>query len=131
MLTVTKKFSFCYAHFLPSYKGDCSKVHGHNSNVECAFTMMPGAYNGMCVDFKDIKKIIAPIIEELDHSFLNDIITIPTAENIVLHLITKINKTLLGPYLARVRVSETDDSFAEWERDAWVGVDLAAKGAGK
>ncbi len=115
MLTVTKKFSFCYGHYLPEYDGDCCRLHGHNSNVEVEFRGMPGEYDGMCVDFKRIKRIVKPIIDSLDHRFINDILEIPTAENIVLYFLENIRKTELGSYLIRIRVSETDDSFAEWK----------------
>ncbi len=121
-ITVTKKFSFSYAHNLPEYEGDCARVHGHNSNVEVEFTneyaQLPRAYPGMVVDFKDIKKIVGPIIDELDHHNLNDILAPfnPTAENIADWIAGHIMETYLGPGLIRVQVSETDDSFATWRK---------------
>lgn len=121
MLTVTKKFDFAYAHLLPGYDGDCDKLHGHNSEVEVEFTHhsdLPRTYMGMIVDFKEIKKVVGPIIDRLDHSFLNDLFDPqslnPTAENITEWLVREILKTKLGCGLSRVRVSETPDSFAEW-----------------
>lgn len=121
MLTVTKKFNFSYAHRLPNYDGDCANMHGHNSEVEVEFTysgLSPRAYVGMIVDFKTIKKVVGPIIDQLDHSMLNGIpgLEIPTAENIVQWLCKKILVTELGPGLSRVRVSETPDSYAEWRQ---------------
>ena len=120
MITVTKKFSISYGHFLPGYSGDCAKQHGHNSEIEVEFTdspKMPYAYPGMVVDFKDIKKIVGPIINKLDHENLNDLTPFfskpPTAENMALYLAAEIKKTTLGPGFVRVRVSETPDSFAE------------------
>ncbi len=119
MLTVTKKFTFSYAHHLPEYDGDCANMHGHNSDVEVEFKkhkLMPPAYDGMVIDFKDIKKVVEPIIEKLDHSNLNDILDCnPTAENIAVWIALQIlNGTDLGPGLVRVQVSETNDSFATW-----------------
>ena len=118
MITVTKQFNFCYAHFLPDYDGKCVNLHGHNSVVEMEFTC-PGieTYPGMVVDFTTIKKEINPIIEQLDHKFLNkDLpeITPPTAENIVQWIVDHILSTPLGPGLIRVRVSETPTSWTEW-----------------
>jgi 6-pyruvoyltetrahydropterin/6-carboxytetrahydropterin synthase len=122
MISVTKKFSFSYAHHLPEYDGDCQRVHGHNSNVEVEFSnqapIMPAAYPGMVVDFKIIKKIVDPIIDELDHHDLNQVIVgNPTAENIAQWIADKIGKTSIGAGLVRVQVSETDDSFATWRKE--------------
>lgn len=119
MITVTKKFSFCYAHHLPNYKGDCARLHGHNSNVEVEFKstpQMPAAYDGMVVDFKDIKKVVQPIIDMLDHRDINVILSpgTPTAENIAEWIASEISYTSIGHGLVRVQVSETDDSFATW-----------------
>ena len=125
MLSVTKKFDFSYGHFLSNYDGDCSEQHGHNSEVEVEFgnilkSAPPPSYPGMIIDFKDIKKIVGPIIDSLDHKNLNDLTAFtfmsPTAENITKHLVGTIQKTSIGPALIRVRVSETPDSFAEWRK---------------
>lgn len=34
MITVTRKYSFCYGHRLPGYDGKCANFHGHNAEVE-------------------------------------------------------------------------------------------------
>jgi len=124
MISVTKKFEFSYAHFLPGYIGDCANLHGHNSNVEVEFAFdkkMPLAYDGMVVDFKDIKKYIKPIIDELDHKLLNDFFDDdinPTAEYIATWIAGRIKETTsIGAGLIRVQVSETNDSFATWRPD--------------
>lgn len=31
IVTITKKFDFCYGHCLPGYNGKCVNQHGHNS----------------------------------------------------------------------------------------------------
>ena len=116
-VTVTKKFDFCYGHFLPDYNGDCKNQHGHNSVVEVEFGENPyQTFNGMVLDFKEIKKHVGPIINELDHKNLNEVMTdIPTAENICVHIAKQIMlRCPFGKALLRVRVSETSDSFAEW-----------------
>ena len=119
-VTVTKKFSFSYAHHLPEYEGDCSRIHGHNSAVEVEFCKsgMPKTYPGMVVDFKDIKRIVGPIIKRLDHQDINEILKPynPTAENIADWIAGHIIETEIGNGLIRVQVSETDDSFSTWRR---------------
>ncbi len=121
MITVTKKFEFSYGHHLPGYQGDCSKNHGHNSEVEIELASSlrkdESIYKGMICDFKDIKKGISPIIDELDHSYLNDLMEIPTAEEICMYIVNEIQSAFPDAKLVRVRVSETSDSFAEWRKD--------------
>jgi len=115
--TVTRIIKFCYGHYLPNYNGLCLNQHGHNSTVEieCAGTMGSSPYPGMVIDFKDIKTAMRPIIEKLDHHNLNDVLPQeflpPTAENISRYIFWKARNS--GLYVIRVRVSETDNSFAE------------------
>lgn len=83
--TATKKFHFCYAHRLPQYNGKCSNMHGHNAEVEVTVSGTyrgPGEYHGMVVDFGILKNIVSPSIEAFDHCTINDLMLIPTAENI-------------------------------------------------
>lgn len=123
MLTVTKKFNFCYGHSLPNYNGLCVNQHGHNSEVEVEVMQahdMPDAYPSMVVDFRDLKVIIEPILEQLDHLNLNEALPAafipPTAENIVQWFVGELLKTPIGPGISRVRISETPTSWAEWRR---------------
>jgi 6-pyruvoyltetrahydropterin/6-carboxytetrahydropterin synthase len=129
MITVTKKFSFCYGHYLPEYQGKCRNFHGHNSEVEVEVAGPTfGEYPGMVMDFGNIKKIVEPIIDELDHKMLNEHLSfqkycsslsmsecIPTGEAICGYLVEKIKEKI--PTIIRVRVSETPTSWAEWRKD--------------
>jgi queuosine biosynthesis protein QueD len=148
MVTVTKRFEFCYAHHLPEYEGKCKNVHGHNSIVEVTFESIAGynPYPGMVIDFSEIKKYVQPIIDVLDHKYLNNDISLfteadfhvhhfysleeeqrkdleqgvfdvtPTAENIAMYIVHEIHKTPIGEGLTRVRVYETLDNWAEWNK---------------
>lgn len=124
MLTVTKIFRFCYGHHLPDYEGKCKNFHGHNCRLEITVReprIHPhDNYPGMVMDFGDLKKIVTPIIEELDHKNLNEILPAafipPTAENIAMFFVFRLNNIkVLNGRLVRVRVYETDDSYATWE----------------
>ena len=121
MLSVCKKFDFCYGHHLPGYQGDCKNAHGHNGIVQVE--VAEGVYDegdiypSMVIDFKEMKKIVKEeVINLLDHKYLNDVIEIPTAENTVRFLVEKLKKPF-GSHLVRVRFYETPDSYAEWKRD--------------
>ncbi len=123
MITVTKKFSFCYGHFLPDYQGKCHNQHGHNSELEVEIAGdkdTVGPSNGMIIDFADLKEGVETwVISHIDHQNLNEKMTdAPTAENIVEWVANSIDAWLQTKYygltLVRVRLTETPTSWAEW-----------------
>lgn len=115
MLTVTKRFEFCYSHFLPAHQGKCKELHGHNGILEVEVTGRVDPSTGMIIDFGNLKIALERVLEKLDHKHLNKIIENPTAENILLWLVGE-----LGYYhnltLVRLRLYETRDNWAEWKR---------------
>lgn len=118
MISICKKFSFCYGHRLPEYNGKCSRYHGHNADVEVEVVRVSGrpSYDTMVMDFRELKDIVNPILEKLDHSDLTEFFTEPpTAETICRFISSAIRQDLpKGVDLIRVRVSETPTSWAEW-----------------
>ena len=104
------------AHKLVDYDGLCKNLHGHTWKIEVDICGEVDPVTGMVVDFRKVKDII----DELDHSYLNEIIdeTKPTAENILLYLWGKIEDEVCveGCSLTRVRVYESENSFAEQEQ---------------
>jgi len=121
--TVTKRFEFCYGHFLPGYNGKCKNVHGHNAVLEVTVSreeeLRDGDYDGMVMDFSQLKRIMEPIIEQFDHQMLNgeeweSRIGNPTCENIAFYLFQRINDRLPDYYFVeKIRLTETPDSWAE------------------
>ena len=67
------------------------------------------------IDFADIKKVIKPIIDRLDHQLLNDIegLEKPTCENIAIWLWDRIKPEL--PLLARIELYENLTSGTIYE----------------
>ena len=123
-ITSTKVFSFCYGHRLPDYDGCCKRQHGHNSSLEVTIKSAKNriVYDGMVIDFKDIKRIVEKkITDVLDHKFLNEDIdyftyTNPTAENMIKWVVTELDKIFEDNSLVRVKLSETPTSYSEWAR---------------
>ncbi len=70
-LTVYDYFSS--AHQLRGYKGKCEELHGHNWKVEIQIESEELDDIGMLMDFKDVKKMLKVMIDELDHKMLNDL----------------------------------------------------------
>jgi len=85
-LTVERTFEA--GHYLPCHPGKCSNPHGHSYRVKVEMLGHVNEADGVVVDFGDIKEII----DDLDHSWLNDFIPLPTAENIALYLQQKIEE---------------------------------------
>ena len=123
LITVTKRFKFCYAHHLPEYDGKCANIHGHNSvlEVEVAGKEKDG-YEGMVIDFGKLKEIVNEVIEIIDHKYLNQDLAsfkthhTPVAENMVLWFVGQIVPKLPeGVELVNLRLSETEDSWTTWK----------------
>ena len=100
------KGTFDAAHFLPNYDGDCSRMHGHTWKVEIWLEGCVNSQNGMVLDFRYMQRVL----DDYDHALLNEIVSPPTAENIA----TRLKREL--PLAYRIRVWESDHSYAEVER---------------
>lgn len=124
MLTICKIFKFEAAHSLPLYKGKCHNLHGHSYKLE--IEVSGGIHNdqmqdhGMILDFGRLKSVIQPLIDKIDHTILNSTYQYPTAENMVQEMAWEVNQLLMkeeGTWLTRLRLWETDTSWAEWRRE--------------
>lgn len=119
-MLISRKFSFDAAHFLPSYEGKCHNMHGHSWQVEIKIGGVVNSTSGMIMDFSVLKKLVEPLLEELDHHTLNDVAGLgnPTAENLCawfwVHLegLVRVSTKDFGR-LASIKVWESKDSYAE------------------
>ena len=77
---------FASAHSLRNYPGDCSRLHGHNWQVEVSVESEVLDATGIAIDFRKIKKQTKEVVKRVDHQYLNEIPPFdelnPTAENI-------------------------------------------------
>lgn len=108
---VVKRVSFCAAHFLPNYEGNCSNIHGHTWKVDVGVEGPIHRKSGMVIDFKVLKEFLEPILEDFDHNCLNGLIPNPTAENIAVYILKLMKAQVVGVKFIRVWESET--SYAE------------------
>lgn len=142
LVTVTKMYEFAYAHRLPSYQGNCARLHGHTGRLEVEVSggsTGGAAYPGIVVDFHELKRVMAVIVEELDHAFLNDVINdprygewarqhlpaltdeqgntvhAPTSENMVLWVEYRLRSLYPDLQVVRIRWWESPSSYAEWK----------------
>lgn len=125
-LTVRNRFSA--AHSLCGYPGDCARLHGHTWTVQVTVTGKTLDQLGMLIDFKQIKKQLAEIIDQLDHQFLNDIPGFgengvnPTAENLSYYIYKALEKPIAeireGIRLKEISVWESPDAYATYREDS-------------
>ena len=120
MLTVTKRFQFEAAHFLPGYVGACKDLHGHSYKLEVTVHRTDAENTDMVIDFKHLSTVVKEnVIKAWDHKNLNDLEMFkqdrPTAENMVV-MIYKILMEELDDNIeiTRIRLWETEDSYAEY-----------------
>lgn len=79
-LTVTKIFEFAASHFLTKYHGKCENLHGHNYKLEVSVIGEMGE-DDLVYDFVELKKSVkSKIIDQLDHTHLNERFDNPSAE---------------------------------------------------
>jgi 6-pyruvoyltetrahydropterin/6-carboxytetrahydropterin synthase len=130
------------AHALRNYDGLCRNIHGHSYKMDITLAGQPlhdetSPKNGMVMDFGDLKRLVnEEIISLLDHALVlnaktdnqlievlkqnyEKIVTVefqPTTENLLNFIAEKIKKRLPETVkLCRIRLRETDTSYADWE----------------
>ncbi|MEZ6234952.1 MAG: 6-carboxytetrahydropterin synthase QueD [Phycisphaerales bacterium] len=111
-MEIFKEFRFEAAHRLeglpPGHK--CAGLHGHSYRVVVFVRGKVDPATGWVMDFADVKRAVAPTIDRLDHSYLNEIDGLgqPTTEVLAQWLWRRIAPELPG--LARLEVWETATS---------------------
>jgi len=135
LMKIAKEFTWEMGHRLPFHEGKCKNLHGHSYKCLIELTGEPDK-NGIVLDYYDLKKIVEPILDEMDHSFivwkddkelinslekLNSRMVIidfqTTAENICVYLLNRIKSSNLPANInaIKVRVLETENTYAEEE----------------
>jgi 6-pyruvoyltetrahydropterin/6-carboxytetrahydropterin synthase len=116
-MEIFKEFSFDAAHRLP-HVGEghkCARLHGHTYKVTIFVVGAVGENSGWVMDFGEIKKAFKPILNQLDHYYLNDIdgLDNPTAENIARWIWQRLKPDL--PALSKILIKETCTSGCIYE----------------
>ncbi|NQW30989.1 MAG: 6-carboxytetrahydropterin synthase [Ignavibacteria bacterium] len=131
---ISKQFRWEMGHRLPNHNGLCKNVHGHGYE---AHVILDGHVDatGMVMDYFDLKTMVQPIIDELDHCFMVDESDVvmkeffashpmkvvelnapTTAENIASYLVKRISTQFPENHNVTrltVRVFETEKTYAE------------------
>lgn len=123
MYEVTVEREFSSGHYLRNYKGKCENPHGHNYKVRITLRGEALDQAGLLLDFRDLKQVMRPVIDRLDHQMLNDLEPFtainPSAENLAKYFYDETNRQLNELTRGRVRVKdctifETDTTTATY-----------------
>ena len=123
MYEVTVEDSFAAGHYLRNYKGKCENPHGHNYKVRVTLAGRDLDKAGLLLDFKDLREVMRPVIDRLDHQMINDLEPFkelnPSAENLAKYFFDETNSRLRQVTDGRVHVKdvtvfETDSTTAKY-----------------
>lgn len=132
MIEIGKTFHFSSGHVLWRSDWDeetnrkvfdkCSRAHGHNYALTIAISGDVEMETGMIMNYYQLTAIVDDrVIDLWDHRMLNDLKPfsdgiLPTAENMVLVVLNKMKEEfdLTAWRPTKIRVQETDKTFAEW-----------------
>lgn len=116
-MDIYKDFHFESAHRLPNVPDGhkCGRLHGHSFHLRITISGEIHPTEGWLMDFADIKAAFAPLLDELDHRYLNDIAGLenPTSEIIIRWIWQRLKPEL--PQLSRLELKETCTSGCIYE----------------
>jgi len=111
-----KTFSFEAAHRHPGDSGPGGRIHGHSFKVETLLKGPVDPESGWVVDFAVIKREVKPVLDLIDHRYLNDIagLEVPSPEKVSDWIASRLRARL--DFDLEVRVDCRETTSAEIER---------------
>jgi 6-pyruvoyltetrahydropterin/6-carboxytetrahydropterin synthase len=117
---IFKDFTFEAAHRLPHVAPDhkCARLHGHSFQVRVQIEAPLDPESGWVRDFADLSCAMQPVLDRLDHYYLNDVpgLENPTSELLARWIWARLVPSL--PELSQVVVRETCTSGCIYRGDA-------------
>lgn len=115
MCTISKEFTFDSAHSLPHLPAchKCHRLHGHTYKlvVFCKGSLIPEL--DWVIDYADIKAAVQPLVDQIDHHNLNEVIGgITTAENLARWFYAKLHPIIP---VHRIDIHETTGTCCTYE----------------
>lgn len=105
---LAKSFRIEAAHLLPRVPPGhkCRRLHGHSYRVEIVVEGPVDPDTGWLMDFASIGEAFAPLLEQLDHHYLNEVegLDNPTSENLARWIWVRLQGQLP---LVEIRIGET------------------------
>ena len=108
-MEISKTFRIEAAHRLPNVPAGhkCSRLHGHSFAIAIHVSGPLDPDLGWVMDYADLKAAFAPLFEQLDHHYLNEVpgLENPTSEVLAMWIWAALATALPG--LSEVVVRET------------------------
>jgi len=120
MYKISVEQHFDAAHALRGYKGKCEALHGHRFRVVVKVSASKLDDIGLAYDFTELKAKLKAILEQFDHTTLNDIPPFdemnPSSENIASTIYNELKTALkeVPAKLEAVEVWESPESGVEY-----------------
>lgn len=113
VVEVSYEVDFEAAHWLPNVADDhkCKRLHGHSYRVVITVKGQVDE-DGMVVDYAVIKSAATPLVEQLDHHTVNDVVPNSTSENLSVWFWENLVQAL--PQLSSVTVHETARAYSTY-----------------
>lgn len=116
-IELQKQFSFDASHCLPNLEDGhkCKRLHGHTFKVIITIRGIVDPQKGWVMDFSEITKLVQPLIDQLDHHYLNEIEDLenPTSENIAIWVWDHLKPDL--PLLHAIQIKESETSTCTYK----------------
>ncbi len=116
MYEVSVRQHFDAAHYLREYQGKCEEMHGHRFEVVVSLKCDRLNDIGLAYDFSELKQHLNEILNNYDHTCINDVAPFDTinasSENIAVTIYEQMSKKLgeSATYLSSVQVWESPTS---------------------
>ena len=106
---LSKQFRFESAHHLPQVPEGhkCRRLHGHSFRIEVVVRGDAPPASGWVMDYGAISAVVRPVVDQLDHRYLNEIAGLenPTSEVLCAWLWQRLAPEL--PLLSAITLRET------------------------
>lgn len=118
-ISLRRTFDFEAAQHLPSFPEGhkCRRIHGHSFQLEVVVTGAVDKKTGLFYDHAKIAEAVRPIVDQLDHTCLNET---PGLENPTLEVMAQWFWQKLSPHLpglAEITLHETPRASCTYRGD--------------
>jgi 6-pyruvoyltetrahydropterin/6-carboxytetrahydropterin synthase len=119
-LDVSRDFDISAAHHLVDYEGKCKNVHGHNYKLTVTVRGSIDPKTGMVIDYGELKRIVTPVVDLLDHHELNEATALKktTTENLLFWIWDKLEENGLEN-LHSLTLAESDKTRCRIDREIY------------
>jgi 6-pyruvoyltetrahydropterin/6-carboxytetrahydropterin synthase len=121
---VSTEIQFSASHALTGYRGDCSRVHGHNWIARASYRFDAVDSLGLTIDYRELRSLLERVIlPRFDHRHLNDVPPFgamnPTSENIAAEIfrLCKEEISIRGGTLVEVELWESPTDMVRYRED--------------